>query len=143
MDLDAAIVQSCDVFFYKLAYELGVDQLNDFLSQFGFGGRTGIDLTGESTGLLPSREWKRRQSPTMVSGETLIMGIGQGLFPRDTAAAGCSDRGHRQQRDFLHAARGRSPSRESETSTPIPPQRTCHSSGTRTELGGRPAGCCT
>ena len=91
MDLDAAIVQSCDVFFYKLAYELGVDQLNDFLSQFGFGSRTGIDLTGESTGLLPSREWKRRaKRQPWYPGETLIMGIGQGYFlttPLQLAAA--------------------------------------------------------
>ena len=81
MDLHDAIVQSCDVFFYKLAYELGVDQLNDFLSYFGFGRRTGIDLTGESTGLLPSRDWKRRaRRQPWYPGETLIMGIGQGYF---------------------------------------------------------------
>ena len=91
MDLDAAIVQSCDVYFYKLAYELGVDRLNEYLSQFGFGSRTGIDLTGESTGLLPSREWKRRaRRQPWYPGETLIMGIGQGYFlttPLQLAAA--------------------------------------------------------
>jgi penicillin-binding protein 2 len=84
-------VQSCDVFFYRLAYELGVDRLHDFLSQFGFGNRTGIDLTGESTGLLPSREWKRRtRHQPWYPGETLIMGIGQGYFlttPLQLAAA--------------------------------------------------------
>jgi len=91
MDLDAAIVQSCDVFFYKLAHELGIDQLHDFLTQFGFGSRTGIDLIGESTGLLPSREWKRRaRRQPWYPGETLIMGIGQGYFlatPLQLAAA--------------------------------------------------------
>ena len=91
MDLDAAIVQSCDVYFYKLAYELGIDQLHDFLLQFGFGSRTGIDLVGESTGLLPSREWKRRaRRQPWYPGETLIMGIGQGYFlatPLQLAAA--------------------------------------------------------
>ncbi|MCB1722180.1 MAG: penicillin-binding protein 2 [Chromatiaceae bacterium] len=91
MDLDSAIVQSCDVFFYKLAYELGIDRLHDFLSQFGFGDRTGIDLTGESTGLLPSRQWKRRaRNQPWYPGETLIMGIGQGYFlttPLQLAAA--------------------------------------------------------
>ena len=91
MDLDAAIVQSCDVYFYKLAYELGVDRLNEYLGQFGFGARTGIDLTGESTGLLPSREWKRRaRRQPWYPGETLIMGIGQGYFlstPLQLAAA--------------------------------------------------------
>ncbi len=91
MVLDSAIVQSCDVFFYRLSYELGVNRMNSFLSQFGFGGRTGIDLTGESTGLLPSRNWKRRarQQP-WYPGETLIMGIGQGYFlttPLQLAAA--------------------------------------------------------
>ena len=91
MDLDAAIVQSCDVYFYKLAYELGIDRLHEYLSQFGFGGRTGIDLTGESTGLLPSREWKRRaRRQPWYPGETLIVGIGQGYFlttPLQLAAA--------------------------------------------------------
>ena len=91
MDLDSAIVQSCDVFFYKLAYELGVDKIHDFLSHFGFGSRTGIDLTGESTGLLPSREWKRRaRRQPWYPGETLIIGIGQGYFlttPLQLAAA--------------------------------------------------------
>ncbi|MCB1785523.1 MAG: penicillin-binding protein 2 [Chromatiaceae bacterium] len=91
MDIDSAIVQSCDVFFYKLAYELGIDRLHGFLARFGFGGRTGIDLTGESGGLLPSREWKRRaRRQPWYPGETLIMGIGQGYFlatPLQLAAA--------------------------------------------------------
>jgi len=91
MVLDSAIVQSCDVFFYRLSYELGVDRLHGYLSQFGFGGRTGIDLTGESTGLLPSRDWKRRaRRQPWYPGETLIMGIGQGYFlttPLQLAAA--------------------------------------------------------
>lgn len=91
MDLDAAIVQSCDVYFYRLAYELGVDRLHEYLSQFGFGDRTGIDLTGESGGLLPSRDWKRRaRRQPWYPGETLILGIGQGYFlttPLQLAAA--------------------------------------------------------
>jgi penicillin-binding protein 2 len=81
MDLHDSIVQSCDVFYYKLAYELGVDRLHPYLQQFGFGRHTGIDLTGETTGLLPSREWKRRaRGRPWYPGETLIMGIGQGYF---------------------------------------------------------------
>jgi penicillin-binding protein 2 len=91
MDLDAAIVQSCDVYFYRLAHELGVDRLHGYLSQFGFGERTGIDLTGETGGLLPSREWKRRaRRQPWYPGETLIVGIGQGYFlatPLQLAAA--------------------------------------------------------
>lgn len=91
MDLESAIVQSCDVYFYRLAHDLGIDQLHDYLSQFGFGDRTGIDLTGESTGLLPSRDWKRRaRRKPWYPGETLIMGIGQGYYlatPLQLAAA--------------------------------------------------------
>jgi penicillin-binding protein 2 len=91
MDIESAIVQSCDVFFYKLAHDLGVDQLNRYLGQFGFGDRTEIDLIGESAGLLPSRDWKRRaRRQPWYPGETLIMGIGQGYFlstPLQLAAA--------------------------------------------------------
>jgi penicillin-binding protein 2 len=91
MDLDAAIVQSCDVYFYKLAYDLGIDRMHEFLARFGFGSRTGIDLTGESAGLLPSREWKKRsRRQPWYPGETLIVGIGQGYFlstPLQLAAA--------------------------------------------------------
>lgn len=76
-----AITQSCDVYYYNLAHQLGVDALHDFLSRFGFGERTQVDLTGELGGLLPSREWKKRARNTpWYPGETLIMGIGQGFF---------------------------------------------------------------
>jgi len=58
-DLNKAITQSCDVYFYDLAYSLGIDRMSEFMKQFGFGSRTGIDSTGEQPGLMPSREWKR------------------------------------------------------------------------------------
>ena len=78
--LKKAIVESCDVYFYGLALELGIDQMHDFLSRFGFGRRTGIDLQGEGAGLLPSSEWKRRtRGEVWFPGETLITGIGQGF----------------------------------------------------------------
>lgn len=81
VDMDIAITQSCDVYFYDLAHSLGVDALNEFLSHFSFGQRTGIDLTGELGGLLPSRQWKRKRlREPWYPGETLIMGIGQGYF---------------------------------------------------------------
>jgi penicillin-binding protein 2 len=81
MSLIPAITQSCDVYFYDLARNLGVDEMHRFLSRFGFGITTGIDLTGELGGLLPSREWKRqRRRESWYPGETLIMGIGQGYF---------------------------------------------------------------
>jgi len=78
--LSKAIIESCDVYFYDLALKLGIDNIFNYLSKFGFGRRTGIDLTGEGSGLLPSRQWKRkaRQLP-WFPGETLITGIGQGF----------------------------------------------------------------
>ncbi|MBL3598998.1 MAG: penicillin-binding protein 2 [gamma proteobacterium endosymbiont of Lamellibrachia anaximandri] len=81
MAMEDAIIQSCDVYYYELARTLGIDRLHDFLTTLGFGSRSGIDLTGERSGLLPSREWKRkaRREP-WYPGETLITGIGQGYF---------------------------------------------------------------
>jgi penicillin-binding protein 2 len=59
---------------------MGITQLHDYLAMFGFGRRTGIDLHGESAGLLPSEEWKRRaKGQAWFPGETLISGIGQGF----------------------------------------------------------------
>jgi penicillin-binding protein 2 len=79
--LDKAIEQSCDVYFYELAYRMGIDSMHNFLSQFGFGEKTGIDLLGERKGLLPSTEWKKRRKSTVwYPGETLIAGIGQGYM---------------------------------------------------------------
>lgn len=81
VNLDKAITQSCDVYFYDLAFKLGIDRMHEFMDQFGLGKRTGIDSTGEASGLLPSREWKRhsRHQP-WYPGETLIAGIGQGYM---------------------------------------------------------------
>jgi len=81
MDLNGAITQSCDVYFYDLAYRLGIDRMSSFMQQFGFGEKTGVDSTGERGGLLPSREWKRRnEGMPWFPGETLITGIGQGAL---------------------------------------------------------------
>jgi penicillin-binding protein 2 len=81
VDLNTAIAQSCDVYFYDLALSMGIDRLHSALSLFGFGERTGIDIIGELPGLLPSRQWKRaaRNLP-WFPGETLITGIGQGFM---------------------------------------------------------------
>ena len=77
--LKDAVGQSCDVYFYTLALELGIDKMHRFLRDFGFGQRTGIDLPAEADGLNPSREWKRRsRKQAWFPGETLISGIGQG-----------------------------------------------------------------
>ncbi len=80
VDLDDAITQSCDVYFYDLARTLGIDRMHEFLLKFGFGVKTGIDLVGEKSGLLPSKAWKRKnRKQPWYPGETLIAGIGQGF----------------------------------------------------------------
>lgn len=81
VDLTKAIEQSCDVYFYELAYRMGIDSMHDFLARFGFGEKTGIDILGERSGSLPSTEWKKRvHNKIWYPGETLISGIGQGYM---------------------------------------------------------------
>ncbi len=81
VDGHQAIVQSCDVYFYKLARLLGIDRMHEGMTRFGFGEQTGIDLIGEPTGLMPSREWKTRvRGQPWFPGETVITGIGQGYM---------------------------------------------------------------
>ena len=78
LGLHDAIVQSCDVYFYELALALGIDRMHEYLSSLGFGERTGIELGGESRGLMPSRTWKRSaRGQSWFPGETAITGIGQ------------------------------------------------------------------
>lgn len=74
-----AIVVSCDTYFYGLATELGIDNIHSYMSSFGFGKKTGIDMEGESAGLLPSPGWKtRRHKQIWYPGDTVSVGIGQG-----------------------------------------------------------------
>jgi len=81
VNLHDAITQSCDVYFYDLAHTMGIDKLADYLRHFGFGARTGIDIVGEASGLLPTRDWKRKvHRQPWYPGETLITGIGQGFL---------------------------------------------------------------
>ena len=111
VNLERAIVESCDVYFYSLANQMGIDRLHGFLSQFGFGALTGIDVAGELPGLLPSREWKQRvRKQPWYPGETLIVGIGQGSFlatPLQLAAATATmaNRGHFIQPRLARASR--------------------------------------
>ena len=77
-----AIELSTNTYFYKLALDLGIDRLSAWMSQFSFGSKTGIDLTGEGEGVLPSREWKAKHISKQgwFPGETVIAGIGQGYW---------------------------------------------------------------
>ncbi|WP_088280930.1 penicillin-binding protein 2 [Ideonella sp. A 288] len=83
VDMTRSIVKSSNVYYYSLANEMGVDLMHAQLEPFGFGRRTGIDLDGELTGVLPSTEWKRRaykkpEQQRWYAGETISLGIGQG-----------------------------------------------------------------
>jgi penicillin-binding protein 2 len=81
VDLVGAIEQSVNTYFYKLALDMGIDRLSEYMGKFGFGRPTGIDLVGESSGVLPSREWKAANlRQPWYPGETVIAGIGQGFW---------------------------------------------------------------
>lgn len=79
VDMHAALVHSCDVYFYQLGEKLGIDRINRYALQAGFGTPTGIDLPHERSGLIPSTAWKkRRYGENWTRGETLNCSIGQG-----------------------------------------------------------------
>jgi len=85
VDLHDAIQQSCDVYFYEISGDIGIDRMHYYLDQFGLGQETGVDVNGEHPGLVPSREWKRNnfREPTdqrWYNGETVIASIGQGYM---------------------------------------------------------------
>ena len=83
VDMYKSLVESCDTYYYMLANDLGIDTMARFIGQFGFGARTGIDVEGESVGVLPSPEWKLKrfkkpEQQKWYAGETISIGIGQG-----------------------------------------------------------------
>jgi penicillin-binding protein 2 len=81
VDMRRAIAASCDVYFYGLAEVLGIDRVHEAMTSLGFGKPTGIDLSGERPGLMPSQEWKRRTyKQAWFPGETVNIGIGQGYL---------------------------------------------------------------
>lgn len=113
IDMHQSIEQSCDVYFYDLARELGIERMGDFLKSFGLGAPTGIDISGEKAGLVPSREWKRanfarREDQVWFPGETVISGIGQGYMLATPlqlahATATIAGRGQRYRPTLLRA----------------------------------------
>ena len=81
ISLNRAIYQSCDVYFYDLAFRMGIDRYSKAMSRFGFGVKTGIDLPHESSALMPTAKWKRKRFDKFwYPGDTVNSGIGQGFF---------------------------------------------------------------
>lgn len=81
VNLNKAIMVSCDTFFYQLATRIGIRRMGDFLSAFGFGQPTGIDMPGELTGLVPTPAWKQKtKGRPWYGGDTIVAGIGQGAL---------------------------------------------------------------
>ena len=79
MNLHDALVQSCDVYFYTLGRQLGVDRLAQYATKLGLGSQTGIRLAGEKPGLIPSKQWKQKiRNKPWFPGETISASIGQG-----------------------------------------------------------------
>jgi len=83
VDMYKSVVVSCDTYYYQLANDMGIDAISNFMAMFGFGQKTGIDIEGESEGVLPSPEWKRKrfkkpEQRKWFAGETISIGIGQG-----------------------------------------------------------------
>ena len=83
VDMQKSIVESCDTYYYMLAKDMGVNTIHDFMKPLGLGQITGIDLEGESRGVLPSTAWKRNtfkkpEQQKWYEGETISLGIGQG-----------------------------------------------------------------
>ena len=83
VDMYKSIVQSCDTYYYMLANDMGIDNISRFMGPLGLGSKTGVDIEGESEGVLPSQEWKKRrfkrpEQQKWFAGETISIGIGQG-----------------------------------------------------------------
>ncbi len=81
VNINHAIVHSCDTYFYDTAYKIGIDKISNFMTPFGFGEKTGIDIFEESAGIMPSRDWKRiKYNQPWYIGDTISVGIGQGYW---------------------------------------------------------------
>ena len=128
MDMNRAIVESSNVYFYSLANELGVDTMHDFMKPLGFGQITGIDIHGEVRGVLPSQDWKRNyykrlEQQKWYAGETISLGIGQGynsftMLQLAQATAIVANNGIKHKPQLVIATQEAG----SQASTPVPPE---------------------
>jgi len=133
-----SIVMSCDTYYYTLANEMGVDTIHDQMQRFGFGTLTGVDILGETRGLLPSTEWKRRaykraDQQKWYAGETISLGIGQGynaftMLQLGQAVATLANNGVRHPPHLVTATQNP----ETHTITPVKPPESI-------DLGLKPA----
>ena len=111
ISLNRAIYQSCDVYFYDLAFRMGIKRYAKAMNRFGFGLKTGIDLPSERSALMPTSEWKRkRYDKFWYPGDTVNTGIGQGFFTATPlqlahATATLSTRGRKVRPHVLRATR--------------------------------------
>ncbi len=124
VDLHKAIVQSCDIYFYDLAHDLGIADIDRWLGRFGFGSKTGVDLPGERSGVLPSDAWKLAHlGQPWYPGDTLNAGIGQGYWlvtplQLGQAVATLARRGHGMRVHIVKAEQNPVTGRQ----TPVKPQ---------------------
>lgn len=109
VDLNRAIEQSCNIYFFDLAFKLGITKISNMMEKFGFGERTGLDIHEESKGIMPSVAWKRaRYNKPWYTGETLSVGIGQSYWTvtplqLTQALTTLVNRGQRKVPHFLQA----------------------------------------
>jgi penicillin-binding protein 2 len=132
VDMNEAVMTSCDVYFYTLATTLGIERMHESMTHLGFGAPTGIDIDGEKGGLVPSPEWKRqafkrREQQVWFPGETVITGIGQGFWlvtplQLANAAAVVATRGRHYRPRLVDAVRDpRSGAINKVAPVPLPP----------------------
>ncbi len=81
LNVTKSLEESADTFFYQVAYDMGIDRLSEWMSKFGYGHYTGVDLAEERSGNMPTREWKlKRFKKPWYQGDTIPVGIGQGYW---------------------------------------------------------------
>lgn len=81
LNLNKAIMESADTYFYQLIYDMGINRFSEWMKRFGFGMPTGVDIREETSGVMPTREWKQqRYKKPWVIGDTIPVGIGQGYW---------------------------------------------------------------